>query len=894
MHQTISNHLIKHRYKYIPFIVSAILVVILYSFTHSKADTAPVYVGKIQPVAAGYFPGLPGTNPRVLATDSQNNLYVIDGAAIQADHNIYISKFAPDGTASTITLNAPSLAAGTTIYSMAFDASGNMYLGQNNAFHQEQNQIQKYDAQGNYVSSFGAYGTGNGQIIWPVSIAVNSSTGDIYVADISSSNTNSSIQRFDSSGNFISKFATLNIASSTADGSVYFPTSIALDSSGNVYVTDSSNHRVQKFDAAGNFLMKFGSQGSGDGQFSYPNGIAVNSDNEILVFDRYNSRVEKFDSTGQFLSQFGSLGTGDGQFAAPGNSPKVGFVLDSQGNLYATDELNSRVQKFDSLGAFVANYGKYGAHEGEIKYANAITVDASGNLYILDVDNRKVLKYDSSRTLVTSFGSDGSGDGQFGYAEDVDAGPDGNIYVMDSDNNRIVVFASNGTFVKTIGSSGSGDGQFDYPIAMAFGAAGNIYISDCVNSRVQILDSDGNYVSQFSQTDNGSIGCAEGITTDTAGNVYVADTDNDQVVKFDADGVFVSKFGSSGSGDGQFTSPTAITVSSDGTIYVTDGQNARVEVFDANGTYQTQLKELGTTGELLGRYPEGLAISNGNLYVANSNAVNNFVAIWQVGNTTPTPSPAVISSISAASTGTTATITWSTDTLASSQVAYGTSTVYSATTTEADTSPKVLSHTVSLSDLVACSTYHYMVLSKDESAQTSTSSDATFVTSGCPGPVAISSGGGGFLTPSGQVVQSLPVQASSTGESKQGSGVPEVQVRTEVKSEEEKPSPATTLPSKQNSQSSGTVKQPTSTSVRRDSVSEKPSASNKVEQVVASTTAVVASSSVWVNPNASLDATATAATAIKTPIAKPKQGVVAKITRSVQAFQQKILSFFGR
>ena len=99
----------------------------------------------------------------------------------------------------------------------------------------------------------------------------------VYIGD----SWNSNIQKFDSEGNFIAKWGTngtgdgqfLNIGDqSGVEG-------IDVDSSGNVYVADSGNSRVQKFDSEGNFITKWGTNGTGDGQFIYPSGLAVGPDN---------------------------------------------------------------------------------------------------------------------------------------------------------------------------------------------------------------------------------------------------------------------------------------------------------------------------------------------------------------------------------------------------------------------------------------------------------------------------------------------------------------------------------------------------------------------------------------------------------------------------------------
>jgi tripartite motif-containing protein 71 len=160
-------------------------------------------------------------------------------------------------------------------------------------------------------------------------------------------------------GNFITKWGTngtedgqfLNIGDeSGVEG-------IDVDSLGNVYVADSGNSRIQKFDSDGNFVTKWGTKGTGNGRFIYPSGLAADSNDNVYVSDEGRKDIQKFDSNGNFMTKWGSPGYEDGQF---GHNHYID--VDSENNVYVADpgfeydpdnEDAGFVQKFDSDGEFI-------------------------------------------------------------------------------------------------------------------------------------------------------------------------------------------------------------------------------------------------------------------------------------------------------------------------------------------------------------------------------------------------------------------------------------------------------------------------------------------------------------------------------------------------------------
>ncbi|TKJ43237.1 hypothetical protein CEE34_11600 [Candidatus Aerophobetes bacterium Ae_b3a] len=270
----------------------------------------------------------------------------------------------------------------------------------------------------------------------------------------------------------------------------------------------------------------WGSYGTGDGYFKYPFGIATDGAGYVYVADTSNHRIQKFDSDGNFICKWGSSGDGDGYFKYP-----FGIATDGADNVYVADTLNNRIQKFDSDGTFISTWGSPGTEYGDFNMPYGIATDASDNVYVADTDNDRIQKFESDGTFSTQWGSYGTGDGYFKYPFGIATDGAGYVYVADTSNNRIQKFDSDGTFISTWGSPGTGEGQFDWPYGIATDASGNVYVADTDNDRIQKFESDGTFITQWGS----SFRYPCGIATDASGNVYVADTDNHRIQKFSPD-----------------------------------------------------------------------------------------------------------------------------------------------------------------------------------------------------------------------------------------------------------------------------------------------------------------------------------------------------------------------
>ena len=191
-----------------------------------------------------------------------------------------------------------------------------------------------------YLGTFSKYGDGDGELIWPVGIAIDSDE-NIYIAD----EWMNRISIFTNSGHFLRNWST------QGDGEFNRTSGIALDLNDDVYVVDSLNHRARKFTKDGEYILQFGSFGDGPGELNAPWGVAVGDEGSVYVADHKNHRVQKFDANGEFVASFGSYGKGKGQLNRPSD-----VAVDPDGDVYVCDWGNDRVQVFASDGRFIASF----------------------------------------------------------------------------------------------------------------------------------------------------------------------------------------------------------------------------------------------------------------------------------------------------------------------------------------------------------------------------------------------------------------------------------------------------------------------------------------------------------------------------------------------------------
>ncbi len=242
--------------------------------------------------------------------------------------------------------------------------------------------IQKLDAEGNVLKVWGSEGEVPGQFKEPWGIAVDPD-GFVYVADT----WNHRVQQFDLDGKLVSVIGPDRVRIGTMPGEFYGPRDIAVDSGGNIYVTDTGNHRVQVFGIHGELIAWFGGKGDGDGFFHEPVGIAIDTDGNLLVADTWNHRVQKLRATGEYVASWPVQGwSGESVL----NKPYI--AVDSQNNFYVTDPENHRVAKYGADGQPRTAWGNPGTDAASIRLPTGIVIDDEGYILLADSRNNRIVR----------------------------------------------------------------------------------------------------------------------------------------------------------------------------------------------------------------------------------------------------------------------------------------------------------------------------------------------------------------------------------------------------------------------------------------------------------------------------------------------------------------------
>ncbi len=325
----------------------------------------------------------------------------------------------------------------------------------------------------------------------PSGVAVDSA-GNIYIADEG----NNRIRKVNASTEVITTVAGNGSATFRGDNSpatsasLYNPSGVAVDSAGNIYIADEGNNRIRKVNASTEVITTVAGNGSatfsGDGgpatsaSLNYPTGVAVDSTGNIYIADSNNNRVREVNaSTGVIKTVAGNGSATFSGDSGPATSASLnyptGVAVDSTGNIYIADSNNNRVREVNaSTGAITTVAGNgtatYGGDNGvatlaSLNYPISVSVDAARNIYIADTYNDSVRKVNASTGMIATVAGNGtygfSGDNSsatsasLNYPSGVSADATGNIYIADFYSNRIRKVNASTGMITTVAGNGT-------------------------------------------------------------------------------------------------------------------------------------------------------------------------------------------------------------------------------------------------------------------------------------------------------------------------------------------------------------------------------------------------------------------------------------------------------
>ena len=317
-----------------------------------------------------------------------------------------------------------------------------------------------------------------------------------------------------------------------------------MDNRGNVFVLDSFQHKVEKFDSSGRFLLEYGKKGFQEGAFFNPQSLVSNvlckNISYTFVVDAKVEDVQKFSENGEFIQRIQQNTSLHGTFIEPKSVGTFGSFV------YVADSGKKSVQKFErKKGGFFFHSSLHDFPNGTSVFVSPVSVSVDG----------------SSATT----------------------------FVADSVKCQVIAFTYFGEYRASFGSFGDSDGQFLCPSSIAVdGTKGSVFVADRMRCDIQVFSSSFHFLFKFGGKGNGRGAFLSpiGVAVDTKnGFVYVLDNQLFSVQKFDSNGKFLLSFGSNGNKHGSFLLPSSITVDESCDVIVSDLISNNLQKFNSNGTF---------------------------------------------------------------------------------------------------------------------------------------------------------------------------------------------------------------------------------------------------------------------------------------------------------------------
>jgi uncharacterized protein (TIGR03663 family) len=280
-----------------------------------------------------------------------------------------------------------------------FEAPRNVAVGPDGTIYvadSGNNRIQRFSEDGAFLTAWGHLckmyenqqgcqtADGAGGFYDPWSLAVDAD-GFVYVADT----WNHRVQKFTADGEFVTMWGVYGTTEEPAasPGLFWGPRDVTVDPQGLIYVSDTGNKRIQVFTRDGEPVAQWGGRGAADGRFDEPVGIAVAGDGRTYAADTWNQRIQVFDADHRYVSKW-AIDTWIGQSLE--NKPYL--AVDETGRVYATDPEGYRILVFASDGTFLTSIGQYGSDDQSFMLPTGIAIDGEGYIWVADPGTHRVLR----------------------------------------------------------------------------------------------------------------------------------------------------------------------------------------------------------------------------------------------------------------------------------------------------------------------------------------------------------------------------------------------------------------------------------------------------------------------------------------------------------------------
>ena len=311
-----------------------------------------------------------------------------------------------------------------------------------------------------------------------------------------------------------------------------------------------------------NFSHAIGRNAAAGNGFTQPVDVAAGPSGELYVLSRGqegtggvtapNKRIGKLTIDEEFQGDF-----------ARGLTWPACIALESEGNVYCSEEFQQKILIFNEDGEEIGGWGEEGDGEGQLNAPSGLAFDSDGNLLVVDSKNNRIQKFTADGQFLSSMG-----EGELNLPWGIALDGDGNIYVADWGNSRAVKFSADGDLLMTFGGADAEDGgDLDHPASVAVDSEGDVYVSDWGNKRIQIYAPDG------------------GVITALYGDAVEFSKWASEVINSNPDAQKAYRRVKDKTPLGLFNRPVGITIDSEDRLIVTDSTRGRLQVYAKEKDY---------------------------------------------------------------------------------------------------------------------------------------------------------------------------------------------------------------------------------------------------------------------------------------------------------------------